>query len=173
MGEELVSAHSRQPWNWARNLMFLVWGSFVFLVLLSVLAYVGSLRNHDIPRVLSEFAQMQTALESYRYDHGDYPGNAATEALRSDKAFDSRLAREASKRLYSALQPAHGKVYFEFRPDSLRADVNGQTYVVDPDGESYGYSTSRIAQGGKDHYHLWSIAGDKTGTNTAGWIKNW
>jgi hypothetical protein len=57
-----------------------------------------------------------------------------------------------------------------FKSNQLGAD-NGKTFVKDPFGNSYGYSTAGPTSGGYNPtFDLWSTANS---TTTAQWVKNW
>ena len=84
------------------------------------------------------------------------------------------------------LQPAPGnKTYFSFKPQMLYGpkDANGNltsvTYIRDPFGNSYGYSTAYTANstnGYNPTFDLWMTGGTTSNTNPpdqSQWIKNW
>jgi general secretion pathway protein G len=152
-------------------------------------------------RAETEIAAMSAALESYKADNGIYPFTAATNSLAADQTNPNTSAyKTASLDLYKALtgdQDANGstdtnqKSYFNFKPQMLAGnrDANGNltsiTYIKDPFGNSYGYSTSKnpianpsgytSAAGYNPTFDLWSAGSTASPTPTppAGWIKNW
>jgi hypothetical protein len=160
-----------------------------------------------VPRAETEIAAISAALESYKADNGIYPFTAATNSLASDQTDPNASAyKTASLDLYKALtgdQDANGntdtneKSYFTFKGQMLAGnrDANGNltsiTYIKDPFGNSYGYSTSKnpianpsgytSAVGNNPTFDLWSTAGTGTGatpppspaTPQNQWIKNW
>jgi len=82
--------------------------------------------------------------------------------------------------------PATAKIYFSFKPQMLGGtrDANGNltsvSYIRDPFGNSYGYSTIQAATGDSTKgynptFDLWSTAGTTSGsaTDLNQWIKNW
>jgi type II secretory pathway pseudopilin PulG len=166
-------------------------------------------------RAEAEIAAMSAALENYKADNGIYPrGNVSssdtTTPFDTDKLFstssptpyDNPAAAtytNASQVLYRLLSgdtdnnPSNGietKGYMQFKPSMLKPSTPGSnTYIVDPFGNSYGYSTAY--QGDLDSgippthaynptFDLWSTAGGnaKSSTQTEDqyrqtWTKNW
>lgn len=124
-------------------------------------------------RAASEIAELSTALEAYRVDHGVYPRSPATDNLRPEKDFDPATYIEASKCLHAALEPESGKIYFRFAKGTAARDAEGEIYAVDPLGNSYGYSTSQDSQTGRSIYRLWSTDGGTREKDVKRWVKNW
>lgn len=121
----------------------------------------------------AEIAALSAALESYKADKGHYPSNADTDRLRPDVNFDPADYISSSKLLYRSLAGAQeGTVYFEFNKNMLKQDAAGETYLIDPKGHSYGYSTAG-AKNGTNFFDLWSTAGGTTSGKTNQWIRNW
>jgi len=156
-------------------------------LILSTVGYVQ--KKGARARAEAEIAAMSAALESYKADNGIYPRDA-TKTDQVDPAA-SPIPTTATQFLYEQLsgnsatnlQPISGaKSYFAFKPQMLfgTKDSNGNltsvSYIRDPFGNSYGYSTLK-ASGGTGGYNptfdLWSIADDSSGTNQTKWIKNW
>ncbi|PZR79007.1 MAG: hypothetical protein DLM52_01905, partial [Chthoniobacterales bacterium] len=148
-------------------------------------------------RAEAEIAAMSAALESYKADNGIYPQAAATNTLdaRQNKDATQSVYQDASFYLYSELsglaanqQPvANKKSYFTFKPQMLGhapGNTTNVTYIRDPWGNSYGYSTAYQndlvqtppvnppAHGYNPTFDLWSTTNDTTGA-TVKWIKNW
>src|SRR5205085_8677180 len=83
----------------------------------------------------------------------------------------------------SADRSAESKSYFTFKPNQLSPTIQTQpvTYIRDPFGNSYGYSTVKAsAPTGADGYNptfdLWSTAGiidASSSPSQSQWIKNW
>ena len=78
---------------------------------------------------------------------------------------------------------SQNKSYFAFKPQMLGGtrgtnnNITAVTYIRDPFGNSYGYSTAKAsgaAFGYNPTYDLWSC-GDQTPptSNQTVWIKNW
>ena len=177
-------------------------------------------------RATAEIKQMETACESYKIDNGTYPRdnatNSYTDKLNAQGAGgtppDPSTYINASKYLYQQLSgysnvsgsttTPTSKVYITFLPSQLlnsdgslvSAGTNTTTYIADPFGFSYGYSTAnQLAQdqnnttpnsanastaGYNPTFDLWSTGGYATAGksypnnltaaqyNTV-WAKNW
>jgi type II secretory pathway pseudopilin PulG len=140
-------------------------------------------------RAEAEIAAMSAACESYKADNGIYPSNSTTNSLDpSTVAPQSYVA--ASQYLYTQLSgdsddnpttsaATDTKNYFSFKPNMLSPNPPGaNTYIRDPFGNSYGYSTAKASNpassiGYNPTYDLWSTAGGATTSDVPGWIKNW
>jgi len=132
-------------------------------------------------RAEAEIAAISTALENYRADNGIYPRNARTDALKPRDP-DPAAYAPASLHLYDQLAGAMdgsrtptGKSYLAFKPNQLSPtdQALNVTFIRDPFGNSYGYSTAYqldSADGHNPTFDLWSTAGD---ADQARWIKNW
>ena len=124
-------------------------------------------------RATAEIKQMENACESYKIDNGTYPRDNATNGY-TDKLNaqgtggtppDPSTYINASKYLFQQLggysnvsgstTTSTSKVYITFLPSqllnsdgsSVSAGVSTTTYLVDPFGLSYGYSTAnQLAQ---------------------------
>jgi prepilin-type N-terminal cleavage/methylation domain-containing protein len=132
-------------------------------------------------RAQAEIAAMSAALENYRADNGIYPRDARTDALKSRNP-DPLTYAPASLYLYDQLAGATdgsrtptAKSYFAFKPNQLSPTDQTQniTFIRDPFGDSYGYSTAgqlSPAAGYNPTFDLWSRAGE---ADQARWIKNW
>ena len=132
-------------------------------------------------RAEAEIAAMSAALENYKADNGIYPRDATTDALKS-RAPDPATYAPASLYLYNQLagvtdgsRTPTAKSYFSFKPNQLSPSDQTQnvTFIRDPFGNSYGYSTAyqlSSADGYNPTYDLWSTANE---TDQARWIKNW
>ena len=150
----------------------------------------------------TEIAALSAAMESYKADNGLYPmASGTTDAVYASKAGSTASAdynpkasvyTDSSKYLYGQLsgddlysatrQVTPGKKgYFEFKPNMLSPSggTGSVTSLVDPFGNSYGYSTANAtnsANGNNPTYDLWSTAGTTritTSGTQAKWIKNW
>ena len=151
-------------------------------------------------RAEAEIAAISAALESYKADNGVYPrGNASGSGTTAPFDTDKLDARAPTASAYQAaslflykqlsgdtnanLQPPAGtKSYFSFKPQMLAGtrdsnnNLTAVTYVRDPFGNSYGYSTAfqySPTTGYNPTFDLWSVADDSSGINQALWIKNW
>jgi prepilin-type N-terminal cleavage/methylation domain-containing protein len=141
-------------------------------------------------RAEAEIAAISAALENYKADNGIYPTNTDTTGLNPiDPTADYK---PASSYVYSSLTgdddanpttaaPANAKNYFggALKPNMLGPVPPGpNTYLRDPFGNSYGYSTAKAANptgaiGINPTFDLWSIADGAPGTDSTKWIKNW
>ena len=164
--------------------------SIIIILAGLILSTVGYVQKKGArSRAEAEIAAMSAALESYKADNGIYP----RDTIKTDQVDPaiSPIPTTATQFLYEQLsgnsatnlQPISGaKSYFAFKPQMLfgTKDSNGNltsvSYIRDPFGNSYGYSTLK-ASGGTGGYNptfdLWSIADDSSGTNQTKWIKNW
>src|SRR3954468_18944958 len=142
-------------------------------------------------RAESEIAGLSTALESYKADNGDYPTDAASTETVDPTKFP--VPPSASLFLYKTLSgddqgnlqpPSTAKSYFNFKSQMLfgAKNANGAltsvTYIRDPFGNPYGYSTMKAkggAAGFNPTFDLWSTAGTSSASasDQAQWIKNW
>jgi type II secretory pathway pseudopilin PulG len=140
-------------------------------------------------RAEAEIAAISAALENYKADNGVYPLTAASNSLDPISTADYK---PASRSLYTALTgdddddpttaaPASAKNYFgsALKPNMLGPVPAGpNTYLRDPFGNSYGYSTAKASNptgttGFNPTFDLWSIADGAPGTDQSKWIKNW
>jgi type II secretory pathway pseudopilin PulG len=145
-------------------------------------------------RAEAEIAAMSAALENYKADNGIYPSGAETNTLKPNTMGDPEQSayQSASLALYKALSGdtdndagriAESKAYFSFKPNQLNTTAQTQavTFIRDPFGYSYGYSTIKSSiPSGADGYNptfdLWSTNGVITASNPPDqtqWIKNW
>ncbi len=141
-------------------------------------------------RTEAEIAAISAALENYKADNGSYPTDATkTEALDPSASVTLTNYQTASLFLYEQVsgdanadrQPdANAKSYFAFKPNMLspRDQASNVTAIVDPFGNSYGYSTDKAAHpagtaGYNPTYDLWSTGGMTSGADQSQWIKNW
>jgi type II secretory pathway pseudopilin PulG len=160
-------------------------------LILSTVGYVQ--KKGARSRAETEIAAMSAACESYKADNGVYPRDNATNGYTD--SLDARTSgnpanyQSASLYLYtqlSATNPdgstiAGARSYFSFKPNMLSPRQSLPiTAIVDPFGNSYGYSTANQAapaNGYNPTFDLWSTAGltttPPTATVTAQWIKNW
>jgi prepilin-type N-terminal cleavage/methylation domain-containing protein len=155
-------------------------------------------------RAETEIAAMSAACESYKADNAIYPRdnatNGYTDTLDARQNIDpsQTVYQNASLYLYEQLSgdmnanlqpPPSAKIYFSFKPQMLDGtrDGNGNltsvTYIRDPFGNSYGYSTANQSDAQKGYnptFDLWSTAGAAPSPTPAPpatqqdlWIKNW
>jgi len=142
-------------------------------------------------RAETEIAAMSAACESYKADNGIYPREASsTDMLDAKVSGDPSAYQSASLYLYkqlsgdsTAIRTPTGKSYMTFKPNMLlpTGGIGTVTAIVDPFGNSYGYSTANQANSNNGYnptFDLWSTSGLTTNpgnpdTITPQWIKNW
>jgi prepilin-type N-terminal cleavage/methylation domain-containing protein len=169
-------------------------------LILSVSKYVQDKGARS--RAESEIAAMSAALESYKADNGIYPTDpSTTEGLKPNtdpQGGNPANFISASQFLYKKLSgdsdgnpttsdPTNDtKNYFAFKPNILKPNPAGpNTYIRDPFGNAYGYSTFENVNpgslnGNNPTFDLWSTCGE-TGKKSGEtfqqyqqrWIKNW
>ena len=180
----------------ARNLRYS--NAFTLLELLIVISIIIVLAGLTIgtmgyvmdkgkrSRAEAEIAAISAALESYKADNGVYPRTGETDSLDPISSGDPSAYSAANLKLYEFLsgdtdhdRKADTKSYFSFKPNQLSpADqTKNVTAMIDPFGNSYGYSTMKASDPTKNGYNptfdLWSTAGYKTAADGPKWIKNW
>lgn len=149
-------------------------------------------------RAEAEIAAISAALENYKADNGVYPSDPTSVALKANADPDGGNPTtfvDSGKFLYKALSGdsdgnpttgIEGKSYFggALKENMLSPKPPGAgTYIHDPFGYCYGYSTVRSATGSDGYnptFDLWSTVGElgKKSTETfttyqQRWIKNW
>jgi general secretion pathway protein G len=154
-------------------------------------------------RAEAEIAAISAALENYKADNGNYPSTTNTVSLDATGPpdNDSKIGTyaKATLDLYENLTgdashdgsaPAGAKSYMQFKPSMLGptgrttapTPANKVTCVMDPFGNSYGYSTAKnpdanpnaaSASGYNPTFDLWSVAAANPKTDQKQWIKNW
>jgi type II secretory pathway pseudopilin PulG len=200
-------AWHKHRYNAAFTLIELIVVIAIIIILAGlILSTVGYVQKKGArSRAETEIAAISAACESYKADNGIYPrGNADlsnrtpsdTDSLDAQTANDPSDYQSATLFLYKQLSgdtganfqpPAGAKSYFAFKPQMLDGtrDTNGHltsvSYIRDPFGNSYGYSTAYQAdleagvsppRGYNPTFDLWSTASDTTG-NRLQWVKNW
>jgi prepilin-type N-terminal cleavage/methylation domain len=163
-------------------------GAFTLIELLTVIAIIAILASLILAtsgfvqekagrsRAQAEIAAIESALELYKIDNGDFPeGNGGTDSTRD---------------LLQALHPKDGKIYieqmraFEYKSPSDSAYYN-RNRLIDPFGQPYRYfyqpgeSTNKVT--GKQHNgpvspDIWSYGKDGPTRNASKpekWITNW
>lgn len=169
-----------------------------------VLSTVGYARKKGArARAETEIAAMSAASENYKSDNGIYPRDVnSTDTLNARTSGNPCAYQAASLYLYKQLSgdtnanfQYGAKSYFAFKPNMLGTsstvtiDACGNTltpttvsYIRDPFGNIYGYSTIQAAtgdstQGYNPTFDVWSTSGvTNSPPSTADqnqWIKNW
>jgi type II secretory pathway pseudopilin PulG len=122
-----------------------------------VLSTVGYARKKGARvRAETEIAAVSAALENYRSDYAVYARDCNTDQLAASSSGNPTTYQTASLWLYKQLSgdtnanlqpPLGARNYFTFRPQMLEGprdpngNLTGVTYIKDPFGNSYGYST--------------------------------
>jgi prepilin-type N-terminal cleavage/methylation domain-containing protein len=186
--------------------MLVVMAIIAILAALVLLAGNGVMQKGMRSRASAEIQAMSTALESYKTDNGIYPPYGAAGFVTNsysgtapEATGSSAYYLVSSETLYAALSGqtnfldthvSANKSYMSFKANQLgntsaTAGTPGDgttTYVKDPFGLSYGYSTGYVSgtqtnypYNGNGFFDLWSTGGMKgtTASNTNSWISNW
>ena len=160
-------------------------------LVLATSAYVW--KKGACSRTEAEIAAISAALESYKADNGIYPTTNATNSLKANADGDPSSSSyvDAGKDLYirisgdsdgnpTTADTAKNYMGVSLKPNMLNPAPPGpNTYIKDPFGNCYGYSTVKTsAPAGTDGYNptfdLWSTAGTITNPlDQTQWIKNW
>jgi prepilin-type N-terminal cleavage/methylation domain-containing protein len=177
--------------------------SFTLIELLVVMAIIAILASLILfagnavitkglrSRAAAEVQAMSTALEGYKTDNGIYPPSEGVLLLTNTYATATAASYQTnSSLLFVALAgqpnlvsaPTTGvKSYMAFKANQVGNPSTGVSYVKDPWGNSYGYSTGSVAGAATTNYpyngggffDLWSTATQSTTVNTNAWISNW
>ena len=137
-------------------------------------------------RAQAEIAAMSAALENYKADNGVYPASTTPDA-RANGDPSAQIYKDASLVLYRALsgdtdlnRQAEATTYVSFKPNQLSPNDQSLnvSFLKDPFGNSYGYSTINGTDSTKGYnptFDLWSTAGTATdgAPNPVPWVKNW
>jgi general secretion pathway protein G len=158
----------------------------VILVLAGLILAMSSYISNKAARCRAEaeIAALSAALENYRMDNGLYPPSNSLDAR---IMFDPTTSayQTASLALYESIsgdsdrdrQPdSNFTSYFYFKNNQLSPATGNVSYIKDPFGNSYGYSTAGQAGGAAGFnptFDLWSTGGSRTTGGQAGWIRNW
>jgi len=212
---------NRPPRSAAFTLVEMITVIAIIVILTGLILSINGLvqRKAATSRAQAEMTEMIAACEAYKSDNGGYPqdnsANNYTNSLdpRTSTSAATGSYANSSLFLYEALtgdtqatgQPASSSK--NYAPDLLKpsrlgtntTSTPGQAkyvlYIMDPFGNSYGYSTAALAieqqfrqalaapngattatrgtpKGYNPTFDLWSTGGS-TGASTATWIKNW
>jgi type II secretory pathway pseudopilin PulG len=178
-------------------------GAFTLIELLVVIAIIiilaglilttaGYVRKKGArSRAETEIAAMSAACESYKADNGVYPSSADTNALNPSDG-NPQDYQNACRYLYTRItgdsddnptttSPTDTRNYMgsALKQSMLSPNPPGaNTYIRDPFGNSYGYSTVKASNpsgtiGYNPTFDLWSTGGVTSGTDQSQWITNW
>ncbi len=212
---------NRSPRSAAFTLIEMITVIAIIIILVSLVLAINGLAqsNAAARRTEAEIRLLAQACESYKTDNGGYPQDTSVGGSSVTSSLDPRVTFVASNYvaacsfLYVQLSGdanANGVIdngetatnYLPdfFKPSRLAGQSNNQTYILDPYGNSYGYSTAGLllqqeymaalstnasatkptsnsagTVGYNNTFDLWSTGGTSgTGTyDTAKWKKNW
>jgi type II secretory pathway pseudopilin PulG len=175
--------------------LLVVMGIILILAGLATYAGVALIKEGSRKRATVEYQAISAALENYKADNGTYPisdGVLLTNNYTSDDGTTANgeyqinsaiiynaLAGQAS---YSSPPTAGTKVYLPFKANEVGNPTGATSYVKDPWGASYGYSTGTLTTypyTGQGLFDIWSCGGvtkTQLGANTSltnAWIANW
>jgi prepilin-type N-terminal cleavage/methylation domain-containing protein len=176
--------------------LLVVMGIIAVLAALTLAAASGVMNTAARRRATSEIAAMKTQLESYKVDNGGYPvsdGILLTNNYLSSDGSGMEYQTN-SEILFQALSGKVrftdttfiGKSYMNFKASQVGTAPAG-TYIADPFGLAYGYSTGTLPGAttvftpfnGANAFDLWTTGGvtfakwSATPTLTNAWINNW
>jgi prepilin-type N-terminal cleavage/methylation domain-containing protein len=211
----------RSPRHAAFTLIEMITVIAIIVILVSLVLAINGLvqRKSAMARADAEIKLLSQACESYKTDNGGYPQDTAAGSSSVTSSLDPRVTFVATNYyaacsfLYVQLSGdtnANGVIdngetatnYLPdfFKPSRLAGQSNGQAYILDPYGNSYGYSTAGLllqqeylsalstnssatkptsnsagTVGYNNTFDMWSTGGTSgSGTyDTAKWIKNW
>ncbi len=151
-------------------------------------------------RAQAEVQAIEAACESYKSDNGSYPVSTGTtnillaRSMGDPVSANATMYQNSSFYVYSVLTgDTNGSgiavvSYLPIKPTMCArptanvaiSGTNRVQYLMDPWGNSYGYSTSGTSGGYNPTFDLWSTAGNTLTPNpgvagdvTIKWIKNW
>jgi type II secretory pathway pseudopilin PulG len=222
-GERLTNGfgawHKRRPTTAFTLIEVVVVFGLIIILAGLVLSTVGYAQKKGArARAETEIAALAAALESYRADNAIYARDCNTDQLVARSSGDPTAYEAASLYLYKQLSgdtnanfnpPPGTRSYFTFKPQMLEGprdgngNLTGVSYIKDPFGNSYGYSslfpnyldwqnyddcvnrggncqppncTRPSAAGYNPTFDLWSTSGVVSTSNSpdqSQWIKNW
>ncbi|SDT86388.1 type II secretion system protein G [Verrucomicrobium sp. GAS474] len=175
--------------------------SFTLVELLIVMTIIGILaaltlggatyaqKKAKISRAQGEIQALATALERYKIDNGIYPetelintggdgytGTADPDTVYKDNAEVLFSSLSGGKENFNDVGVPTSPVYFEFRANMVSKNTSGKSFVADPFGHPYGFTTDSNAFFNTGFVDLWSTSGqDGQGskTNVLQWATNW
>jgi prepilin-type N-terminal cleavage/methylation domain-containing protein len=170
-------------------------------IILSLASYLQSKGAQS--RAQSEIQALESACESYKTDNGVYPIATGTtdvmlaRSMGDPASANATIYQNSSLFLYAALTGDTNSTgvatvsYFPITPIMLSRTNMGMAisasntvqFLMDPWGNSYGYSTAGQISGTNGYnptFDLWSTGGNTTaptpgssGDVTIKWVKNW
>jgi prepilin-type N-terminal cleavage/methylation domain-containing protein len=195
----------RSPFSRAFTLIEMITVIAIITILASLVIGLSSLVINKGYRARAETERiaLASACEAYRTDNGEYPQTADTDALNPRTSMNPSAYAAASLALYKLLSGdtnANGVVDSSetphkyagefFKPSRFNSSFKTTgtvTFIVDPFGNPYGYSTAGLkaeqdfrSTGSRDSskgynptFDIWSTGGGITADDKGKWIKNW
>lgn len=157
----------------------------IISILAALTLYAGSaIMNKGMrSRAGTEISGMANALENYKVDNGAYP--ADTNLLVPYTPVVAATYQTASATLFFALSgqtnyassvTTSNRAYMSFKSNQVGNPSATKSYVKDPWGNSYGYSTGNgttVPYSGNNFFDIWSTGGSTSTTSTNSWLSNW
>ena len=169
--------------------LLVVMGIIAILASLILYAGIGVIKKGQRSRASAEIAAMSTALDGYKTDNGIYPPSDGVLLTNAYNTYDGTSSNYQTNSTlvfialtgqnYLGATPAAGvKSYMNLKANQVGNPGGPFSYVKDPWGNSYGYSTATNAAGitpynGNGFFDLWSTGGEKAGGLQAAWLSNW
>jgi prepilin-type N-terminal cleavage/methylation domain-containing protein len=190
----------RRPAGFSLVEMLTVLAIIAILIGIILAAISGVMRTAGRDRARSEIKTMESALESYKSDNGNYPapgpaGFSSTNDYTGYSPLSSTGPYQGSSAflyeqlsgytnggyVYGAAITPPGHVYYAFSQGQLgnnKPSAGGPVYIKDPWGNSYGYFFStnvNLPYNGTNQYDVWSTGSDPSNppTNLPSWITDW
>lgn len=166
----------------------------IILILASLMLFAGSglMTKALRSRASTEIKSMSTGLEGYKTDNGVFPLSDGVLVTTAYATYDGTTANyqtnstllyvALSGQAYATASPTGVKSYVAFKPNQVGNPTGPFSYVKDPWGNSYGYSTGDTASpqatppySGSGFFDLWSTGSLINGAqaNTNAWLSNW
>ena len=161
------------------------------LVVITIIAILAALilntagfvqRKAARARAESEIKAIETALESFKSDMGDYPvssTNGTPTTTNTAPTGNAFFIDALSPTATNGINPLK-KVYMEFSKNMISTNTNGTLYITDPFGEPYGYyyastningtTNNAGVMNGVGFFDLWSRCAT---ANSNQWVTNW
>jgi prepilin-type N-terminal cleavage/methylation domain-containing protein len=155
-----------------------------------VLGVAGNIQKKAAEsRARVEIAAIETALERYRIDNGDFPDAQAASFASGDSKYSAGNPsnyQTAGRTLFTGLagrttfsQTSTNTQYIAFKESQI-GDPTGSSYIVDPYGYAYGYVYDADGDPrslfNRVEPDIWSTAGQTSVSQDyqfARWITNW
>jgi len=190
----VIPAFSRQPGHLRRQSFTLV-EILIVMVIIAILAALTlggadyARKKAGRSRAQGEIEALSSALERYKIDNGVYPettaiptdgsgytGVADPDEIYKDNGYTLFQALGGGKENFNDTTAPTTPVYFEFRANMVSKNTSGRSYVSDPFGHPYGFTSDSNAFFNTGFVDLWSTSGQNgqgSQTNVLQWTTNW